>query len=93
MKIDARIKEINQADLRWLHFPKEDVFFTAQEKKKRAVRIQALKMKAAPVQITFQDVEGAKRIEAVIENHTNDAIQLKGSPAIPVHRILRIDQY
>jgi len=93
MKNDVQIKEINSADLRWLHFPKEDVFFTTQEKRKRATRIQAIQTNKTPVHITFQDVEGAKCVQAVVKKHSGDNLTLHGCPAIPVHRILRVDQY
>ncbi|MGB1104046.1 MAG: hypothetical protein ACPG21_10515 [Crocinitomicaceae bacterium] len=91
MKTNMRVKEIEEMEIRVLHFPKEDVFFAPRDKARRDKSIQAVSDMEEPVCITFQDIEGAKTVRSQIRNCAKDLITLAGNVGIPVHRIIQID--
>ena len=84
---------INKEDIGKLHFPKEDVLLTPEEKKERLKKIERamyLGNNKIKVQIIFQDVEGKKVVDTSIWGITEQNIILKGTTIIPIRSIYEI---
>lgn len=78
-----------------LHFPKEDVLFSKEDKQKRTNVLEKAialgNLEHEKVKIIFQDIEGLKRVETTIWGVTSEAIILKKGVIIPIHRITKIE--
>lgn len=84
---------INKEDIANLHFPKEDVLLTPEDKKERLKKIERamyLGNNKIKVQIIFQDVEGKKVVDTSIWGITEQNIILKGTTIIPIRSIYEI---
>lgn len=86
---------VQKEDVADLHFPKEDVLFSKDDKiarQKILERAIALgNIDHEKVKIEFQDIEGIKRVETTIWGVTNEVIILKKGVIIPIHRITEIE--
>ncbi|HEY9083374.1 MAG TPA: hypothetical protein VIN73_08560 [Vicingaceae bacterium] len=84
---------INKEDIANLHFPKEDVLLTPEDKKERLKKIERamhLGNNKIKVKIIFQDVEGKKVVDTSIWGITEQNIILKGTTIIPIRSIHEI---
>jgi len=75
----------------YLHFPKEDVLKSAEERRLREVKLNYATALGnthhSKVAIIFEDIHGLKRIETTIWATTEESIVLKRGVTIPIHRI------
>ena len=89
------IPNISDGEIRFLHFPEEDVFFGMNERYDRNKTVQRTIangiVSETKVRIEFQDVEGQKIIETSIWEVSCHKVILRNGDSIPIHRIVRID--
>lgn len=78
----------------YLHFPKEDILKTEQERKERKAKLENAmiigNLEHVKVAILFEDMHGLKRIETTIWATTEESVVLKKGATIPIHRIVDV---
>lgn len=79
----------------YLHFPKEDVLKSDDEKKQRQQKLNKAtavgNLNHTKVAILFEDIHGLKRVETTIWATTEESIVLKKGSTIPIHRIVDVE--
>ena len=95
MSIKYNIPSIVKEDIKFLHFPKDDVLFIGEDQKKRNKNLNNAislgNLNHQKVEIVFQDIEGIKQVETTIWGLTDKDVILKKGTIIPIHRIVRIN--
>ncbi len=97
MNTESIIPRVEKEVIRSLHFPKDDVLFSKED---RLIRDNDLKhaislgnLEHQKVKILFQDIEGIKQVETTIWGVTDREIILKQGAIIPIARIVSINLY
>lgn len=89
--INRMVKE----EIKFLHFPKDDVLFVSEDQKNRTNSLNSAislgNLNHQKVKITFQDVEGTKQVETTIWGVTDRDVILKQGTTIPIHRIVNVN--
>lgn len=79
----------------YLHFPKEDVLTTEEDRKIRKTKLENAtvigNIEHSKVSILFEDMNGLKRIVTTIWATTQESIVLKKGSTIPIHRIVDVE--
>ena len=95
MKNEPAITKMVKEEIKFLHFPKEDVLFISDDQK---IRMKSLNnaislgnLDHQKVKIQFQDVEGEKQVETTIWGLTDKDVILKQGTTIPIHRIIKVN--
>lgn len=90
----VNIQPIEKEQIKFLNFPKEDVF---QQRREKMIRFMELRrglslgnLEQQKVRIVFIDDKGLKRVETTIWAITDKAVILKQSTIIPRQRIVSI---
>lgn len=87
---------IEKENIFLLHFPKEDVLFSKDERLKRQEQLDKttslLNIDRVMAEVIFQDIEGLKKISTTIINITTTEVLIEHEVGIPVHRILKINR-
>lgn len=95
MKSAIKTLTVQKEEVASLHFPKEDVLFSKDDKTKRTHTLNKAialgNLEHEKVKIIFQDIEGLKQVETTIWGVTSEAIILKKGVVIPIHRIVKIE--
>ena len=95
MSIKYEIPKIDKEEIKFLHFPKEDVLFSVEDKNRRSKNLENAtslgNLNHQKVKIIFQDIEGVKQTETTIWGITDRDVILKQRTTIPIHRIVRIN--
>lgn len=75
-----------------LHFPKEDVLETSEDKQRRRQSLRRASilgnLERTKMRIKFKDNEGLKEVNTTIWAVTPNYIILKGARLLPLHRVL-----
>lgn len=86
---------IDKEEINLLHFPKEDVLYSAADKVEREIELKKAlslgNLDHFKVKIFFQDIEGFKSVETTIWGLTNTRVILKKGVTIPISRINGIE--
>lgn len=97
MSIKYEIPKIVKEEIKFLHFPKEDVLFSIEDKNRRSKNLEHStslgNLNHQKVKIVFQDIEGAKQTETTIWGVTDCDVILKQGTTIPIHRIVQINLF
>jgi hypothetical protein len=95
MSIKYNIPKIVKEEIKFLHFPKEDVLFSMEDKNRRSKNLELAislgNLNHQKVKIVFQDIEGIKEVETTIWGITDKDIILKQGTTVPIYRIVRIN--
>lgn len=95
MSVSFNIPKIVKEEIKFLHFPKEDVLFSMEDKNRRSKNLEHAtslgNLNHQKVKIVFQDIEGVKQTETTIWGITDRDVILKQGTAVPIHRIVRIN--
>lgn len=95
MELMYQSQLVEKEEVANLHFPNEDVLFLKSDQNKRAKRLHDAtflgNIDHEKVKITFQDIEGLKRVETTIWGVTDSQIILKKGVVIPIYRINNIE--
>ena len=86
---------LNKEIIPYLHFPKQDVLRSADERKDRLQKLDKAttvgNLNHTKVAILFEDIHGLKRIETTIWATTEESIVLKKGSTIPIHRVVDVE--
>lgn len=89
------ITRMAKEEIKFLHFPKDDVLFIKDEQKTRMRSLNNAislgNLDHQKVKIQFQDVEGTKQVETTIWGLTDKDVILKQGTTIPIHRIIKVN--
>jgi len=95
MRTETNIVWIDCKEIVLLHFPKEDVLFSKDEREQRLNEVLEMMNDEALTdrmfRIVFQDIEGLKMVDTKIWALTEKEVILKKGVTIPLQRILKID--
>lgn len=85
------IKNVEKEEIKFLHFPKEDVLFAKEDVDTRNRNLQKAislgNIGHHKVRILFQDIEGNKQVETTIWGLTDKEIILKQGVILPINRV------
>ena len=91
IKVSSPISEIYKESIKNLHFPKGDVLVSSFDQIMRMKNLEgATKMgniSHTKVLISFEDIEGQKKVETTIWGYTDTHVILKGDLLLPIRRI------
>lgn len=94
MDAQSVIPIIEKEMIKNLHFPKEDVLFSIDDRISRSTDLQRAialgNIEHQKVEILFQDIEGVKKVETTIWGVTDKEVILKQGSIIPISRIVAI---
>jgi hypothetical protein len=80
-----------------LHFPKQEVLFTSEEKENRNKQLLNLnitsQLQNQIIQILFEDIEGPKLVETNNFIMKDECVCIDKTVIIPSHRIVKIINY
>lgn len=97
MEDECIIQKVNKEEIKFLHFPKEDVLFFDEDRtirnKNLTNAISLGNLDHQKVKIIFQDIEGSKEVETTIWAVTDKDIVLKQGTTIPIHRIVNVNLF
>lgn len=92
---EQRILTIAQDTIAFLHFPKQEVLHLRQELKNRTAVLNYLMSQLNAgmlhVSILFEDIAGAKKVNATVKAVREKDVILHPQMSIPIHRITRIE--
>jgi len=88
------VQLVQQEVIAQLHFPKQEVLFQQHQVVKRTEMVANLmgqiNSKKLIVSIFFEDIAGAKKVNAVVHSVRNNELILSAKISIPLHRITHI---
>ncbi len=91
---DITTKTINKEDIKFLHFPKQEVLNSKKEQHERCLTLRRAmylgNLEHEKVGILFMDNIGFKKVETTIWGITDKSVILKESTIIPLERILKV---
>jgi uncharacterized protein (UPF0248 family) len=91
------IPKIIKEEIKFLHFPEEDVLFSLEDKQTRGQNLKHAislgNLEHQKIKIIFQDIEGIKEAETTIWGITDRDVILKQGTIIPIHRIVQINLF
>ncbi|TPN86154.1 hypothetical protein [Aquimarina algicola] len=94
MKTRKKIEQVEKEEIKFLHFPKQEVLNNLsdqQNRKENLIRGLSLgNLEHLKVKIVFADDQGIKKVETTIWGITDKFVILKQSIVIPLERILSI---
>lgn len=94
METIDQIKHIEKEQIKFLHFPKQEVLPNKREKRDRYRKLtRGLRLgnlEHVKVKIVFADDQGIKEVETTIWGITDKSVILKQSTIIPLERIISI---
>jgi len=97
MGLNSVIPKIIKEEIRFLHFPEEDVLFSMEDKQTRNQNLKHAislgNLEHEKIKIIFQDIEGVKEAETTIWGITDRDVILKQGTIIPIHRIVQINLF
>jgi uncharacterized protein (UPF0248 family) len=97
MGLNSVIPKIIKEEIRFLHFPEEDVLFSMEDKQTRNQNLKHAislgNLEHEKIKIIFQDIGGVKEAETTIWGITDRDVILKQGTIIPIHRIVQINLF
>lgn len=94
MEANTTIPIVEKETISLLHFPKDDVLFSEEDKAQRMKDLDRAitlgNLEHIKVEILFQDIEGLKKVETTIWGVTDKEVILKKGTIIPIRRIVSI---
>lgn len=76
-------------------FVAEDVLKTDEERKERLGKLEKAMLLGngykTKVKITFETMEGARKVETTVWEASEDQLLIKGDTLIPIHAILEVE--
>ncbi len=89
-----KIQHIEKEQIKFLHFPHQEVLSNKKKKKDRYRKLRRAlslgNLEHVKVKILFADDEGAKEVETTVWGITEKSVILKQSTVIPLERIITI---
>jgi|GEM_PF-2239180 len=91
---EREIPTIAEEAVAFLHFPKQEVLRLRQELKERTdfllYLMNQLNVRILQVRILFEDIAGAKKIDATLTKVLENELIIHPDMRIPIHRIKQI---
>lgn len=88
------LEPVEKEEIKFLHFPREDVLSKIEDRRNRRMELQKAmslgNLSREKVKIFFRDDQGLKKVESSIWKITDKAVILKKSTLIPLERILGV---
>ncbi len=95
MRAHNKIQAIEKEQIRFLHFPHEEVLKNKGEKRDRCQKLRRAmslgNLEHQKVKIIFADDQGSKAVETTVWGITEKSVILKQSTIIPVERIISVN--
>ncbi len=95
MEDTGKIQQIQKEQIKFLHFPKEEVLIGRKNIKNRCFHLRRAlslgNLEHEKVKIIFADDQGAKKVETTVWGVTEKSVILKQSTIIPLKRIISVN--
>ncbi|WP_255452600.1 hypothetical protein [Aquimarina sp. RZ0] len=95
MKMNDQIQVIEKEQIKFLHFPHQEVLMNKKEKHTRCLDLKRAmslgNLEHAKVKIIFADDKGPKKVETTVWGITEKSVILKQSTIIPLKRIISVN--
>ncbi len=95
MRVDDKVEVIEKEEIKYLHFPKQEVLGNKRDKHDRYLNLRRAmilgNLEHEKVKIVFADDQGSKKVETTVWGITEKSVILKQSMVIPLERVISIN--